>query len=68
MQNLRMFKNLFMTLEGAFEIRPFKSTCSFLKDRSTLLNQWNSFSVKIFNQEYSYFPPHMNRGEIIRAG
>lgn len=32
MQNLHMFKNLLITLEGAFEIRPFMSTCSFLKD------------------------------------
>lgn len=68
MQNLCTFKNLFMTLEGAFEIRPFMSTCSFLKDWSTVLNRWNYFSMKIVNQECSYFSPRMNGGEIIRTG
>lgn len=51
MQNLGMFKNLFMTLEGSFEIRPSLSTCSLLKDWSTLWNQWNPFTMKVFNQE-----------------
>lgn len=68
MQNLHVFKNLLMILVSAFEIRPFMSTCSFLKGCSTLLHQWNSSSMKIFNEECSCFSPHMNRDGMIRTG